>query len=85
MLEFMTTTTEQYFYNRLADILHSRYLPGITIKYRHLYSSLKTVSHTKQLFQYMYLVTEKSKDGQQLYVDIKLHNIMCMRTCWSCM
>ena len=46
MFQFITPTMEQYFCNRLLDIAHSRYRPGIAIKYKHLYCSLDTVTCT---------------------------------------
>lgn len=71
---------EQYFCNRLLDIAHSRYRPGIAIKYKHLYSSLDTITHTEQLFQYVYLVTEKvKKEEQQFYVDMELGVCSCIK------
>ena len=80
MLEFITTTMKQYFCNRLLDIAHSRYRPGIAMKYKHLYSSLEPVTHTEQLFQYMYLVTEKSKtEKQQFHVDMELGVCSCIK------
>ena len=35
-MEFITITVEQYFCNRLLDLAHSIYRPGIAIKYKDL-------------------------------------------------
>ena len=34
MFQFVTTTMEAYFTNRLLDIAHSRYRPGVALKYK---------------------------------------------------
>ena len=44
MFEFIAITMEKYFCNRLLDLAHSRYRPGIAIKYKDLYSSLDTIT-----------------------------------------
>ena len=80
MFEFIAITMEQYFCNRLLDLAHSRYRPGIAIKYKDLYSSLDTITCTEQLFQYMYLVTEKTKTEElKFYVDMELGVCSCIK------
>lgn len=82
MFEFITITMEQYFCNRLLDLAHSRYRPGIAIKYKDLYSSLDTVTCTEQLFQCIYLVTEKTKTEElKFYVDMELGVCSCIKGC----
>ena len=70
---------EQYFCNRLLDIAHSRYRPEIAIKYKHLYCSLDTVTHTEQLFQHIYLVTEKTKTEEQQDMAMELGVYSCIK------
>ena len=36
MFQFITTTMESYYSNRLLDIAHSRYRPGLSLRYREL-------------------------------------------------
>ena len=49
MFQFITVTMEKYFINRLLDMAHSRYCPGIALRYKALYSEQKTFTDIKQL------------------------------------
>ena len=80
MFEFITITMEQYFCNRLLDLTHSRYRLGIAIKYKDLYGSLDMVTYTKQLFQCIYLATEKTKTEEfNFYMDMELGVCSCIK------
>ena len=50
MFQFITVTMEKYFINRLLDMAHSRYRPGIALRYKALDSIQKTFTNNiKQL------------------------------------
>ena len=71
---------EQYLCSYLLDLAHSRYRSGNTIKYKDLYSSFNTITCTEQLFQYMYIVTEKTKTEElKFYVDMELGVCLCIK------
>ena len=50
-IEFITITVEQYFCNRLLDLAHSTYRPGIALKYKDLLDSITCI---EQLFEYIF-------------------------------
>ena len=58
MFQFITVTMEKYFINRLLDMAHSRYRPGIALRYKALYSEQKTFTDIKQLRDSIYLIVE---------------------------
>ena len=58
MFQFITVTMEKYFINRLLDMAHSRYRPGIALRYKALYSVQKTFTIIKQLRDSIYLIVE---------------------------
>ncbi len=59
MFQFVTVTMEKYFTNRLLDMAHSRYRPGIALRYKELYKVQKTFTDIKKLRESIYLVLEK--------------------------
>ena len=80
MFEFLTTTMEQYFCNRLLDVAHSRYRPGIAVKYRHLYKSLDTITSMDRLSEHIYSVTENTRDGMDTFLtDMELGVCTCIK------
>ena len=58
MFQFITMTMEKYFINRLLDMAHSRYRPGIALRYKALYSVQKKFTNTKLLQDSIYLIAE---------------------------
>ena len=58
MFQLITVTMEKYFINRLLDMAHSRYRPGIALRYKALYSEQKTFTDIKQLRDSIYLIVE---------------------------
>ena len=58
MFQFITLTMEKYFINRLLDMAHSRYCPGIALRYKELYSEQKTFTDIKQLRDSIYFILE---------------------------
>ena len=80
MFEFLTNTMEQYFSNRLLDIAHSRYRPGIAVKYRHLYKSLDTIVSTDKLSDHIYSVTDNTQHGTDTFLtDMELGVCTCIK------
>jgi len=62
MFQLITVTMEKYFINRLLDIAHSRYCPGIALWYKALYSIQKTFTNIKQLWDSIYLIVENKPE-----------------------
>ena len=49
MFQFVTVTMEKYFMSRLLDMAHSRFRPGIAMRYRELHDLQKDITGTKKL------------------------------------
>ena len=47
IFQFVTVTMEKYFISRLLDMAHSRFRPGIAMRYRELYALQKDITGTK--------------------------------------
>ena len=58
MFQFVTSTMEMYYMNRLFDIAHSRYRPGLTLRYRELEKLQKTITEVKHIRDSIYIVYE---------------------------
>ena len=55
MFQFVTTTTmEAYFTNRLLDLAHSRYRPGVALRYKQVDTSHMDVKDIKKCRQTTY-------------------------------
>ena len=88
MFEFITTTMETYYCNRLLDIAHSRYRPGISLRYRELTRNRQNIT-TKFARDSVYTVEEKvpsSKDSEssvcmEYVVDMELGTCSCTVGC----
>ena len=79
MFQFITVTMEKYFINRLLDMAHSRYCPGIALRYKALYSEQKTFTDIKQLWDSIYLILE-NKPGVgilEFLVDMDIDICLC--------
>ena len=63
MFDFVTTTMEMYYSNRLLDIAHSRYRPGTLLSYKCLEKQQDHISSMKHVRENIYVVNE-TKDGQ---------------------
>ena len=65
--------------NRLFDIAHSRYRPGLTFRYRELEKLQKTVTEVKHIRESIYMVFETVEDiGELDYtVDMELCTCSC--------
>ena len=48
MFQFVTVTMEKYFMSRLLDMAHSRFRPGIAMRYRELHDLQKDITGTKK-------------------------------------
>ena len=79
MFQFITTTMEMYYMNRLFDIAHSRYRPGPTLRYRELDKQQKNVSEVKHIRDSIYVVYETIEEVGQLdyIVDMELCTCSC--------
>ena len=49
MFQFVTTTMEAYFTNRLLDLAHSRYRPGVALRYKQVDTSHMDVKDIKNV------------------------------------
>ena len=69
MFQFVTTTMEAYFTNRLLDLAHSRYRPGVALRYKQVDTSHMDVKDIKKCRQTTYIVVEEVKQiGELEYV-----------------
>lgn len=83
MFQFVTITMEKYFVNRLLDMAHSRFRPGIAVRYKELHNLQKTITGTTTLRDSTYLVTEDVENiGELEYlVDMDIGVCSCSRGC----
>ena len=83
MFEFVTVTMDMYYANRLLDIAHSRYKPGLNLRYRELSKSTLNVVNMKQVRDSIYLVQEDIPNiGMVEYVvDMELGTCSCSTGC----
>ncbi len=78
MFEFVTTTMDSYYSNRLLDIAHSRFRPGISLRYRELNALQKDVNTIKQIRDTIYMVQEEvDKCIFDYVVDMELGMCSC--------
>ena len=54
MFQFVTVTMEKYFMSRLLDMAHSRFRPGIAMRYRELHDLQKDITGTKKNFEILH-------------------------------
>ena len=54
MFQFVTTTMEAHFTNRLLDFAHSRYRPGVALRYKQVDTSHMDVKDIKKCRQTTY-------------------------------
>ena len=66
MFEFVTVIMEKYFVSRLLDMAHSRFRPGIAMRYKELHDVEKQITGTKKLRDSTYLVTVDVKNIGEL-------------------
>ena len=69
---------EKYYTNRLLDLAHSRYRPGIALKYRNVHISGYNLNNTKKVRDSIYLVVETVKDIElEFFVDVDIGCCSC--------
>ena len=61
MFQFVTTTMKAYFTNRLLDLAHSRYRPGVALRYKQVDTSHMDVKDIKKCRQTTYYCCRGSK------------------------
>jgi len=81
MFEFVTVTMEKYFVSRLLDMAHSRFRPGIAMRYKELHDKQKEITGTHKLRDSTYLVTVDVKNIGELeyFVDMDIGVCSCSR------
>lgn len=81
MFQFVTTTMEAYFTNRLLDIAHSRYRPGVALKYKEVDTTEMKIKEIKKCQQSIYSVKVEVKQiGEVEYVvDMDLGMCSCSK------
>ena len=81
MFEFVTVIMEKYFVSRLLDMAHSRFRPGIAMRYKELHDVEKQITGTKKLRDSTYLVTVDVKNIGELeyFVDMDIGVCSCSR------
>ncbi len=83
MFDFITATMEVYYAGRLLDIAHSRYKPGLNLRYRELSKSTLNIVKMKQVRDSTYIVEEDIPNiGLLEYVtDMELGTCSCTTGC----
>ncbi len=79
MFDFITATMEVYYAGRLLDIAHSRYKPGLNLRYRELSKLTLNIVNMKQVRDSTYTVEENIRNiGLLEYVtDMELGTCSC--------
>ena len=79
MFQFITITMEKYFSNRLLDMAHCRFRPGIALRYKELYKLQKNITETRRIRDSFYIVKENLKNiGDLEYlVDMDIGACSC--------
>ena len=70
---------EAYFANRLLDLAHSRYRPGVALRYKQVDTSRMDIKEIKKCRQTTYIVVEEVKQIEELeyIVDMELGVCSC--------
>ena len=82
MFQFLTATMDSYYSSRLLDVAHSRFRPGISLRYRELYKLQKSIIMLKHIRDSIYMVQEEverkgSKFTLDFLVDMELGLYSC--------
>ena len=79
MFEFVTVTMEMYYKNRLLDIAHSRYRPGMNLRNRELSKSTTNIITMKRVRNSIYVLEENIKTIRivEYLVDMELGTCSC--------
>ena len=79
MFDFITVTMDTYYTNRLLDIAHSRFRPGLNLRYRELSKATSNIVEMKQVRDSIYIVHEDIPNiGMTDYVvDMELGTCSC--------
>ena len=84
---FITDTMENYYANRLLDMAHSRFRPGISLRFRDVQTSIKSGTKVEQFSEPIYCVTENTEiENIEFLVDMELGTCSCIKgvTCLEC-
>ena len=76
MFDFITTTMEIYYANRLLDVAHSRYRPGTLLRYKELDKQQHHIVSVKHVRASYYVVYER-KEGQTLKHTVEMEFGIC--------
>ena len=80
MFNFITDTMETYYANRLLDMAHSRFRPGISLRFRDVQTSIKSVTKVEQFSESIYCVTENlEKENIEFLVDMEIGTCSCIK------
>ena len=81
MFQFVTIAMEKYFANRLLDMAHSRFRPGIALRYKELYKLQNTIVKTKHIRDSIYMVEERLPNIGELdyLVDMDIGTCSCSK------
>ena len=77
MFQFVTTTMEVYFTTRLLDIAHSRYRPGVALKYKEVDTASMEIKEIKNCRQSIYAVTIEVKEIGELEYVVDMEQGIC--------
>ena len=81
LIQFITITMEAYFKNRLLDIAHSRFRPGVALRYKALDKTSINVIEIKKVREHIYYMKEDvPKIGMlEYFIDMDIGTCSCLR------
>ena len=79
MFQFVTVTMEKFFINRLLDMAHSRFRPGIALRYKELQDLQKTITITTKLRDYLVQEDITAIGLLEFLVDMDIGICSCSR------
>ena len=79
MFEFITNTMEKYFINRYLDMAHSRYRPGIPLRFKDLYDTdvQNSIVAVQELRDSIYCVTEVQSGAGEVEFTLDMDIGVC--------
>ena len=85
MFNFISDTVEKYYQNRLLDMAHSRYRPGISLCFRDICKLTATIVHIEQFSESIYCVSEEIKEELfEFFVDMEVGTCSCIKGLTGC-
>ena len=85
MFNFISDTMEKYYQNRLLDMAHGRYRPGISLRFRDICKLTATIVHIEQFSESIYCVSAAIKGELfEFFVDVEVGTCSCIKGLTRC-